>query len=452
MLACELLNSEKRHPWTITSPLTLAREPSRRKSTRQQAPTVILGMPPVIIRLTSDGTKYPITLLATQNWGIEHDPSWITPERTASGCLLAVSDMIVSAREHDWGGLKQTASGVGWHVWRYRDYDTPVHCHCVPEVLKLERKCIYGGRCEAIRTGRFSERMYHLDFRGLYPFVASIAQTPCALVRRGASRPAELYAGEDPRAGYIAQVRVVDPAGIYPSREAGKTVYQAGPKDTVLCGDELRRAVRCGHVVSVGGWAEYRLGDPLRRTLDRWRSLRAESGESGSVSTARLCKAAANGLIGRFAARESRWEYVPDGASDVPFGEWYSPTRSGRPEKRRALDWTVWREIDDGIGPDAVPILNAWITSAARSRLWDAMSVCPAGSLWYTDTDSLIVTKAGYDALHAAGWVRHGIDGYLTIREIADEGEIYGPKHYRFGPRLCYGGVAQDEDCQYPVW
>jgi len=80
------------------------------------------------------------------------------------------------------------------------------------------------------------------------------------------------------------------------------------------------------------------------------------------------------------------------------------------------------------------------------------MSVCPAGSLWYTDTDSLIVTKAGYDALHAAGWVRHGIDGYLTIREIADEGVIYGPKHYRFGSRLCYGGVAQDEDCQYPVW
>lgn len=452
MLACELFNSEKQQPWTITSASTSAKHPSRRRSSSQQAPTVILGMPPVIIRMESGDTKYPITLLSTQNWGIEHDPEWTTPELTASGCLLAVSDLIDASRTMDWGGLKLTASGVGWHVWRYRDYDTPVHCHCVPEVLKLERKCIYGGRCEALKSGKFSERMYHLDFRGLYPFVASESQVPCALVRGGKESPAELLAREDSRAGFIAQVRVVDPAGIYPSRSEGKTVYQAGPKGTVLCGDELRRAVRDGHVVSFGSWAEYRLGDPLRRTLQRWRSLRSESSVAGSVGLKGLCKAAANSLIGRFAARESRWQYVPDGASDVPYGEWFVPTKSGRAEKRRALDWTVWREIDEGIGPDAVPILNAWITSAARSRLWDAMSVCPAGSLWYTDTDSLIVTQAGYDALRAAGWVRHGIDGFLTIREIADEGEIFGPKHYRFGPRLCHGGVVQDEDCQYPVW
>lgn len=102
---------------------------------------------------------------------------------------------------------------------------------------------------------------------------------------------------------------------------------------------------------------------------------------------------------------------------------------SGKTARMMHIGDRTFVETEKREGRDSLPQVTGWIMAECRARLWQAMRDAGLSELAHVDTDSLIVSAAGYVALRAAqrpSWPDHWQTKGSYRRMI-----VYGPRNYR---------------------
>lgn len=356
--------------------------------------------------------------------------------------VQAVQDYSTLVKELDMGSFRATAAAQGWARFRTHDMAVRLIPTADPEVRKLERSAYYGGRCEAYRLGQLPGKVYHLDVTAMYSAIGQVCALPvmCESYLPALSG-AELGSMADVW-NCIADVdiRAVSPS--WPLRLDGRVIYPVGEYRTTLCGPELMLAMRGNAIVKVHRAAWYRMDKVWDRFADWYLSSRRQLSTLGLSHMMPVLKAIANGTYGKIGARGVQWSATEYPHKKVDWGQWYGshPTQG---------DLTLFRAIDGQVSyrdqshePDmAMPSISAWHTSYGRMQLGLIMLQAGQHNVHYCDTDGVMVNQDGYDRLKAVNMIGDGDPGRLSIREVGDDVEIWGIKHYRFGDRVCCAGI-----------
>jgi hypothetical protein len=102
-----------------------------------------------------------------------------------------------------------------------------------------------------------------------------------------------------------------------------------------------------------------------------------------------------NCLPGKLGQVGRSWVDAPPRPDEGPYATWYAPGPDGHPVRHRSLAWHVQREEVTGETEESIPAMAAWITSAGRMRLLEAIRAAGWAETYYCDTDAVMVSNIG---------------------------------------------------------
>jgi len=353
---------------------------------------------------------------------------------------------------HDLGGPAVTVGGQAMRAYRYRYMTEPIYVHDRREVLDLERRAYYGGRCECWYVGRLPPGRWRLlDVSSMYPYVMSRYEYPRRLVLYRRDVPVE-YLTEALRQGaVIADVEVEITRPVLPYRQRWRTVYPIGRWRGVYAGPELELVLRHGRIVRVHALALYETADLFSRYMSDMYRLKQMYEREGMILWRQLVKLLANSLYGKWGQTSRRWVRRPnDEGWEVGVYDLLD-AQDGRTYTIVCLGEWLYSHTETVESAHSCPVIAATITSWARRTLWDLIEEAGYDHVYYMDTDSLLVDEVGYERLAAR------VDGErlggLKVEVETDGGALWGPKDYELGPRRRIKGIsASAEEVAPGVW
>lgn len=389
----------------------------------------VLCDPPTIVNVTHG--RQQITWIDTRNYGTD---DWHAVD-------AGLRDWIQSGHSR-WG---MTAASLAWQSFGATGGLSKIQQHGDTLALKLERAAMYGGICEANHVGVIKGPVAQVDIRSFYPSVMRNLAVPVELLEIGQGR-AELCAPE-----MIAEVQIDTnesgsfAGGRYPYRRGGKVIYPHGKYWTVLCGPELTQAIERNEVYEFGRWAMYRLEPIFSTWVDAVLFRRRRAEECGNANAVSLWKSVANSLWGKFAAKSHQWQRAVPDHTPHRWGEWvHVDNELLQIQHWRAIAGHTWLELEQGEHPDSVPMIAAWITSAARVKARQAMEMIRfcSSEIYYWDTDGGLVSKCPLiNMLEPNKYVN--INGFRCVGTHS-EAEILGLKSYRLDDTWHVAGLSRN--------
>lgn len=345
-------------------------------------------------------------------------------------------------RQLSMGELKCTAATQGWYAYRHSHMTTDLTADTNESARALERSAYFGGRNEACRIGKLPGKIIHVDVSAMYTAFGITNEFPIRLTKI-VWKPAlrKLMLPNDNHQ-WIADVTVSVARPFLPVRHEGRILYPVGEFRTTLAYPELCLAAWEGAIQRVHVAAEYETANIFscwaswyQHSLDRLELL-------GLAHMRQALKLAVNSTYGKIGYRGREWV---DHRYTIPvydFGQWWQR----HPTNRNVVQWRSIQNraqyLDAGSEPQrSMPFISATMNSYGRVHLWRLLQIARPKNVFYYDTDGIMVNEDGYDLLAFAKEVQPGEIGKLRIREVSDDVEIFGLKHYRFGKRYCCAGV-----------
>lgn len=331
------------------------------------------------------------------------------------------------------------------------------------EWQKLEREAYYGGQVTCFYLGpvlpvgdpagdvgnkprledynRPTGPLYLLDVRSLYPAVMGANRFPFRrLYKRKEVPPSELLRTMSAY-GAIARVFIKSPEEEFTLRTEDGQLQATGRFETVLAGPELKRALKGGYVTRVVEVQFYCMDALFSDWVKGWTKTRNEADRIGDPMRAEYAKLILNSLSGKLSQTGRHWVERPERIPPFDFGTWVElDAREGTRRRFRAIGGNTQEQVDGEPPWYTFPAISAYVTAFGRERMRQLRSLCPARTVLYQSTDSLLVTSEGYFALLDAGEVREKELGYLQLKEVGEYGEVLGCNHYRIGERFVRSG------------
>jgi hypothetical protein len=401
----------------------------------------VIDDPPTVISCQMVNSPGKLLILDIRNWGIKLESEKSSAAERTEVYRSAICACVSALRQNVGCSLRCTSASQAMQALRSDDGCVAMHCHVNSAALSLERKALFGGRCECYRIGKLTGPIYHLDVRNLYPSLCLTLPLPVSLreVVRG-NRSTERVV-RDNASDCIADVTTEGKLPAFPARRSGNTVFPIGRFRTVLCGPELETAVKQGSIVRYHSAARYNCRPMLRTFMSRWLSLLADSRACGQTSVQSWVKSVMNGLIGKFAEPGRRWVPAPPRPEEGERHPWYEVDDNGQSHKYRNICGYTQREEIHGESYWSIPAISGFVSSAGRVRLWSYLETAGRENVWYVDTDSLICNGTAFGRLVSSGNVRDGETGYLRLIEESSSGFIHGLRHYELGEGIKCAGI-----------
>jgi hypothetical protein len=212
---------------------------------------------------------------------------------------------------------------------------------------------------------------------------------------------------------------------------------------TTLCGPELQLAHESGEIKAVHAWAEYKL-TPCLQAFMRWSNEhKRQSQAHDHDGFAAWAKGIGVALVGKLAARERTWQEMPEDTSGREWGESYDIDKNGIVTRYRWVAGLCQKEVVGGWASESVPAVAAFITSHGRVQLLRSIECAKRRNCYYCDTDSLLVSREGYERLQDAGLLASDTLGKLRLLSVSDDAEVCGIKHYRMGGTIKCSGIPK---------
>lgn len=362
------------------------------------------------------------------------------------------------------GNWNYTAPGLCWNNFRHdhapkiirknRREACNIVIHDNPEVKELERRSYHGGQMSCFYYGYVSpvkndfderpwtnETLYHLDCRSLFPFCMSLAKYPASLqkhIKTGTIAQLEHYCRTS---GVIAEVEL-DTNEIPFIVKIGQEIrYAIGKFWTVLCADELARALEEGVITKVGQIAVYQIGDLFSRYVKYWYNEK-ESARVGKKSHREaFAKLMLNSLYGKFAQRSPKWIDNLDSGLSVDFGLFYHfPVGAVKPVQLRSFAGNIQQKVESVDAKNSFCAISSFVTSNAREYMRSIREICPKNSIYYQHTDSLICNVKAFEAIKKHGLIGPNMGQFREVCEPAQTAEFWGVGDYEFGSRIVQTG------------
>lgn len=349
---------------------------------------------------------------------------------------------IALVRSQDFGGLSVTVGSQSMTAFRHRLMKHSIYFHDNADVTALEREAYYGGRVECFRVGRLPPGRYtFLDVNSMYPYVMARNDYPTGLrdhVRGG--RPAEVLDAAGAGA-VVARVLVEVPRPVVPVRRDGKTLFPVGRFWTALTTPDLSAVARIGRILEVDAYATYDARPIFREFVREMYRLRQGFAADGKPLWSRLVKLMLNSLYGKFGQRSEEWRGVENVEGFPPGRMLYSHLDQPDLLPAICLGPVVWYCWKRGNGRKAFPAIAAHVTAYARQVLSTYINRAGQGHVYYVDTDSLLVDRAGLARLSPA--LSDSALGRLKTEGSAARVTIRCPKDYDFGEKKRLKGISK---------
>lgn len=341
--------------------------------------------------------------------------------------------------DEDLGNWKLSGAGQSWAAYRHRFMSDRLLVHEVDDAREAERHAMHTGRCEAWQHGKLVDGPYtEWDFHCAYATIGAECDVPIKLAGElvRPSLDSVLRAAESRAVLVECEVTTDEPT--MPCRGVEGIRWPVGTFETTLWSHELALGVDRGAVVRVDRAWSYRTA-PALRAFCEW-TLAGLSADAGGIDpVVRLAlKHWSRALIGRTAARWSRWEVCGSREiADVSLGKVHD-VGADETYKMMQLGHQLIRQVGTPDNPHAMAAILSWVMAEARVRLWNVMQLAGLSNIVYVDTDSVIANPAGSARLELAR-----VRG-LRVKGQWQSLEIRGPRQLIPGARLRAAGVPKN--------
>jgi len=338
------------------------------------------------------------------------------------------------------GTFRTTIGSQAFAGFRHAYMHNRIEIHDNEAAIALERDSYRGGRSEAFWVGRREDGpFYKLDVNSMYPTVMYENHYPSHLLTVGDRLSLKSARTLLDGWGMIARVSLDVDVPVFPVQVKGKNVYPVGQFSTVLCTPEIRVALDNGWIKEIGEFATYRMRRVFYWYVDHFYKLKVQYDQSGDTLHRSLVKLLLNSLYGKFGQMGYEDRIIgtcdPDDIQ-VEYGMRF-------PSRQRFTIYhaggSVIESARTGEGFNSFVAVASHVTAYARLYLWGLIEQAGRDHVFYSDTDSLIVDRQGYDNL--AGYLDPERLGYLKIEETANTLEIRAPKDYTLGTHTVRKGV-----------
>ncbi len=340
--------------------------------------------------------------------------------------------LLKTLQDADLGSFRPTAASLAFSVWRHRFYTHKVKMHHLPSVVGLERSAYVGGFVQPFRLRPPANRTYYkLDVNSMYPFVMRKHLFPAEYLFTLCYPPISDLQSALRKHGVVAEVNLSTDEPIYPYRENGAVFYPTGKFKSYLCTEGLRHALNRGHIQSVEMLAVYTLRPIFRAYVDYIYAWRLQCKERGDAAGTQFTKLLLNSLYGKFGQRSTEETiignidpeiYQTDALLDVETGDIMRVYRIGGSEIVVKTGGETWCSF---------PAIAAHVTEYARLYLFRLIDQAGRRNVVYSDTDSLITNRDGYERLK--GYLHDTQLGALKVEGKSNRVRVFAKKDYRFG-------------------
>jgi hypothetical protein len=423
----------------------------------------VLEDPPTVLLCRASGKPGLLKWLDTRNYGIPHPLPSLRRDSGSQPLVQTVRGVTDALAASGLGALQNTAGSQAWYSFKRKHMGTAMLIHTHRQALDLERASYVGGRCECRRIGPLPPPVYHLDYRALYGWVMREHALPVRLRGYGGA-DLDRAAGDGGHGPpLIAEVTVAtnepaypvvrraSPSGApvalapgepLPTHRTGCAVYYpVGRFRAALAGPELADALERDRVRRWHRWACYDLEPALAGYARDLLRLREVAEDEGRHDLAAFWKSMLNCLPGKLGQVGRSWVDAPPRPDEGPYATWYAPGPDGHPVRHRSLAWHVQREEVTGETEESIPAMAAWITSAGRMRLLEAVRAAGWAETYYCDTDAVITSHAGLRGLVGASLTAEREPGQLRMLGAHGQADLHGIKHYTLSGKTVQAGV-----------
>ena len=356
-------------------------------------------------------------------------------------------------RDNKFGSIPYTLPGVSFSCYTHAFMKKQINVHINEEVLGLERRAYYGGRCECFFIGKLKAGIYYkVDINSMYPFIMKVNDFPVKFIKQGKNINPAAIVRVAPLYCFMAECEIDTDKPIYAMRHNGKLIFPVGRFKTFLTTPSLLFGIRHGHVKKVLKVACYKKANIFNDFVDYFYNKRMEFRKENNPAFAYMCKIILNSLYGKFGQRQSRVSYTGrnEKAADIR-----CLIIDAKTHKVSTHQVFFGREtiIDQGEdeAANSMPAIAAHVTDHARLYLWNLIDQAGLSNCFYCDTDSIIVNKTGLENLTPK--LHPDQLGRLKIEAQARRVILRGAKHYTFGSDTRIKGIPrkarQNKDGSY---
>ena len=411
------------------------------------------------IRLVDTYNYYPMALKALgdmvglEKYDFPNDQDG--PEDWDTYCRRDVEIMVAAMQlwwkrvtEWELGNFAVTLASQCMNAYRHRFMKQPIFIDSNERAAALGRRAYMGGRTEAFHIGRIPTKVYCLDINSMYPYIMAHHAVPYRLATTTTRVTPEELPALMSHYDVVADVDVEVTEPCLPIRLEGRTTWPVGRFTAALTTPELSYALERGMIQGVKYAALYHRAVIFKDYVEFFYEERLKAREQGDKATEGIVKLFLNSLYGKFGQNGQKWTAVGESETmDVRYWDYYDADAKEL-YKYREFAGLVERLEEEAESRDSFPAIAAHITAYARLHLWTLMQAAGLDNVFYTDTDSLMVNRAGYEALDA--YINSQLLGALKVEWTSEDVVIHGLKDYEVDGKLKAKGVRRDAEHTAP--
>lgn len=341
------------------------------------------------------------------------------------------------------GGIGYTIPSVAYSCYTHSFIPHNIAVHAEKDILDVERKAYFGGRCECFYIGKKSgEPYYKLDVNSMYPYVMRSCDYPVKLHKTGKNIPICDLAKIIDCYCYIAEVIVKTDKPVYAVRQNGKVIFPIGEFKTYLTTPSLLYALSQDHLKVIPFIIAYQKANLFKDYVDYFYTKRLAFMKEDNKAFSYICKILLNSLYGKFGQKSSTmlWEKKNEQENDFRQIIWQvQEQRYYVHQSFFGLEQMIIQKECEGL--NSMPAIAAHVTDYARLYLWQLIEKAGIRNCFYVDTDSIIVNSEGYKRLKRFCCGKEL--GKLKVEATAKSFNIRGAKHYIFGSKRKIKGVPK---------
>jgi hypothetical protein len=344
--------------------------------------------------------------------------------------------------KHNLGSVKYTLPSQALESYKQKFLKKVVIRTPNKEVRNLERESYYGGRVECHYIGVKEEPLYLLDVNSMYPSVMKGKQYP--INYKGFLSYPTISKALNLMDTYFcfAKVNITTDKPYFPQRSERGLLFPIGSFTTTLAHPELKLAMDLEVVDSINYIAYYEQNYLFDDYVTYFYGNRIRAEEINDTASSSLFKLFLNSLYGKFAERSKVFIKIGDSPYLDDCEEWHAYPSSNQYYKVIHFNGTMFQLTNGEDKTHSMPLIASAVTSYARVKLLNLMRFCGWNNWLYCDTDSLIVTKRGYDLLRPM--IHNTKLGYLKLIKEIPHITINGLKDYETPYERKIKGVNRD--------
>lgn len=343
-------------------------------------------------------------------------------------------------RDNDLGTWKYTIASNAFASYRHRFMGHRIYIPSDESEAKLARESYHGGRTECFQIGCFNDGPYYkLDINSMYPYVMRNYEYPTCFEKLVYRPRLQAVHKSLTSKGLICRTLVNATIPFFVYRHNDRNVYPVGTFETVLTTRELMIAFDLGMVIDILDCAVYRKRYIFKEYVDFFYRIKQQASENGKKLLKAFAKLYLNSLYGKFGQRGFIDKVIGENQNfNMRVSSGYN-VRTGERFTLRQLGTQIIYSSKGDESYNSFCAIASHVTANARLMLYNLIIKAGRENCYYSDTDSIIVNRLGYERL------KHLLDNYelgkLKVEGIANKVIIEAAKHYQFGDKTVLKGI-----------